>query len=117
MLENMNFEVAHIGINFPDSEAAGASAGEFLRLFGIKPQDGKDSVYSGPLLELMKAPGRGAHGHIAIATSDISAARAYLEGLGCVFDDSSAKYDSDGRMIVLYLTDEIAGFAVHLLQK
>jgi 2-dehydro-3-deoxyphosphogluconate aldolase/(4S)-4-hydroxy-2-oxoglutarate aldolase len=36
---------------------------------------------------------------------------------GIEADMSSAKYDADGRMTVVYLKDEIGGFAVHLVEK
>lgn len=116
-MEDLEFQVAHIGINCPDEADALTQAAYFQRLFGISAQDGKDSVFAGPLLELMKAGGRGTHGHIAVSTRDIGKARAYLEEQGCRFDESSAKYDGDGNLIVLYLTEETAGFAVHLLQR
>jgi 2-dehydro-3-deoxyphosphogluconate aldolase/(4S)-4-hydroxy-2-oxoglutarate aldolase len=113
----MGFEVVHLGINAADHEKALAAAQWFGSLFGWPAQQGKDSIYAGPKLEIMKGSGRGTYGHIAVATNDIHAAQAYLEGKGCAFAADSAKYDHQGKMIVIYLKDEIAGFAVHLLQR
>ena len=114
---DLGFEVVHFGVNCSGREEAMRQAGLFLRLFGILSAEGKDSVYAGPLIELMKGNGRGANGHIAVATNDIHAARIYLESLGCTFDEASVKWNDRGELIVIYLQEEIAGFAVHLLQK
>ena len=43
-------------------------------------------------------------------------ARAYLESQGFEFDESSIKMKGD-KLNLIYLKDEIGGFAVHLLQK
>jgi 2-dehydro-3-deoxyphosphogluconate aldolase/(4S)-4-hydroxy-2-oxoglutarate aldolase len=116
-LAQFNFEVVHIGLNTPDAAEAMAAAKIFEALFGWQIKDGRDSTYAGPWLEMMKGGGRGTHGHIAMAVDDIRGARACLEEKGCVFAEDSVKYDAGGKMIVIYLKDEIAGFAVHLLQR
>lgn len=43
-------------------------------------------------------------------------AKAYLEGQGFAFDESTAKYKG-AKLNAIYLKDEIGGFAIHLLQK
>ncbi|HYH03763.1 MAG TPA: VOC family protein [Bacillota bacterium] len=116
-IEKLGFEVAHIGINTAGDSQALAAAERFHFLFGWAVQSGKDSLYAEPKLEIMKNGGRGTHGHIAVATNDINAAQNYLESKGCVFAADSAKYNEQGKLIVIYLKDEIAGFAIHLLQK
>ena len=113
----LGFEIAHIGINTSDADTALATAEWFQTLFGWPVRTGKDSLYVGPKLEIMKSGGRGTHGHIAVATNDIETAKAYLESRGCLFAADSAKYDDQGKLIVIYFKVEIAGFAVHLLQK
>ena len=63
--------------------------------------------------------GRGTHGHIAIHTNSIPIiprAIAYLARKGVSFDLSSAK-ENNGVMNAVYLTDEVGGFALHLLRK
>jgi 2-dehydro-3-deoxyphosphogluconate aldolase/(4S)-4-hydroxy-2-oxoglutarate aldolase len=116
-MKGFNFEVSHFGVNAATEGEALAEAGKFSELFGLQIADGKDSVYAGPRIELMKGQGRGTCGHIGIATDDIHEAMAYLVSLGCRFDPASSKYDEKGTLIVIYLKDEIAGFAVHLLQR
>ena len=113
-MDKLNFSVAHIGVNCAD--AAGA-AQIFTSMFGIPADEGRDSIYSGPLLELMKTGGRGTHGHIGIATDDIHAARAHFEAKGIRFAEGSEKYDDAGNLIVVYFDMQVEGFAIHLLQK
>lgn len=112
----LRFEFVHMGINCEDDAQAQQAAQLMQTLFGIPARDGKDSVFSGPGIELMKGSGRGTHGHIGIGTADIHAARTHLESLGYGFDEHSAKYDDQGNLIVIYLTQQLAGFALHLLQ-
>ena len=66
--------------------------------------------------EVMKIPFRGENGHIAIACNSIKRARWHMERRGFEFDDSSAIM-RDGKLRAIYLKDDIAGFAFHLLQK
>jgi len=115
--EELKFEVVHFGVNCENSISAKREAEIFADLFGLPLKEGKSSIYAGPLIEIMKGSGRGKCGHIAIAANDILKARKYLEDKGLKFDDDSIKYDSEGNPIVIYLKDEIAGFAVHLLQR
>ena len=117
ILEKIGFEVVHLGINANDQKTALAVAQCFEMFFGWPVEQGTQSIYAGPKLEIMKGDGRGTHGHIAVAVNDIHEAKAYLERKGCTFRDESAKYDAEGNLIVIYLKDEIAGFAVHLLQR
>jgi 2-dehydro-3-deoxyphosphogluconate aldolase/(4S)-4-hydroxy-2-oxoglutarate aldolase len=67
-------------------------------------------------MEFMKEPYLGTHGHIAIRTNNILRAAGYLAGMGFSSDSKTAKY-KNGKMIAMYLTGEVGGFAIHLLQK
>ena len=78
---------------------------------------GNSSIFVGSLIEMMKAPGRGANGHICVQTNYLDRAIYHLEKRGFVFDESSFKYNDKNEIIVAYLKDEIAGFAVHFNQK
>lgn len=110
------YSLAHIGINAANAEEAREAAEMFRTLFGFAVKEGNSSVFSGPV-ELMKEPYRGTHGHIAIGTPDVAAAKAELEARGFAFDPETAKYKADGTLNAIYLTDEICGFAVHLVGK
>ena len=111
------FEVVHIGINTGDEKEAKDAALLLNLLFGFNVNDGKDSVYAGPMIELMKGGGPGTLGHIAVAVDDIKAAISFLESSGYELDHDLVKYNGDGELILVYLKHEIAGFAFHLLQK
>ena len=55
-------------------------------------------------------------GHIGIRTNFVERAKFFLENQGFEFDPSSASY-KDGQLKAIYLKDEVAGFAVHIVQK
>lgn len=111
------FEVVHVGVNTADAEEASAAADLIGGIFGLEMADGKDSVFAGPRIELMKGGGRGIHGHIAVAVNDIHSAISFLESSGYELDHDAVKYNAEGQLILIYLKQEIAGFAFHLLQK
>lgn len=115
-----DFEIVHIGVNCRDAAEAEACADQFETLFCLPVNPAKESAdarFTGTQIEWMKAPGRGRCGHIALATADLPAARAYLEEKGFLFDEDSIKRMPDGRILVIYARQEIGGFAIHLMQK
>jgi 2-dehydro-3-deoxyphosphogluconate aldolase/(4S)-4-hydroxy-2-oxoglutarate aldolase len=112
----LGFELAHIGINSGSPETAMRDAQLLCKLTGWDIKDGNSSVFTGAGFEMMKKPFRGTHGHIAIRTNSIARAKWHLEQRGFAFDESSAT-QKNGKTIAIYLKDEIAGFAFHLLQK
>lgn len=112
----LGFELKHIGINCGDEEEADRTASRFASLFGFEKKDGNSSVFAGTAVEAMKSPYLGAKGHIAIGTNSVLRAVNYLESQGVAFNMESAKY-KNGAMTAIYLKEEIAGFAVHLVQK
>lgn len=112
----LGFELMHIGINASNAEEATSAAKLFETLFGFPVKDGASSVFAGKCVEVMKSPFYGKNGHIAIGVNDVARARAFLERQGIAFLPESAK-EKDGRLMVIYLKEEIAGFAVHLLKK
>ena len=115
-LEELGFELKHVGINCQNEEEACDVAGAFDKIFGFTKKVGNSSVFAGTAVEAMKTPYLGKNGHIAIGTSDIEKAVAYLQEQGVEFDMDIAKYKND-KMTAVYLKGEIGGFAVHLVQK
>lgn len=112
----LGFELAHIGINGENEAEALKTAERFGFLFGWAPKAGNSSVFSGTAVEVMKAPFKGTHGHIAIRTNYIERAVNYMSTvLGVEFEEP--KRDEKGKYKALYLKEEVGGFAVHLLQK
>lgn len=114
--EKLGFSLAHVGINGAREEEAMAIAQAFETLFGFPKKPGNSSVFAGSYVEIMKAPFRGQHGHIAIGTSDPDLAVAYLESQGYTFAPETAKRDDSGMLKAIYLEKEIGGFGIHLVK-
>ena len=112
----LGFEILHVGINCDDADTAMEVAEKCQEAFGFTVKPGNSSNFAGTAIEVMKSKFLGAKGHIAIRTNKIEAAIAELEKHGFTMDMSTAKYKAD-RLTVVYLKDEIGGFAVHLSQK
>jgi 2-dehydro-3-deoxyphosphogluconate aldolase/(4S)-4-hydroxy-2-oxoglutarate aldolase len=110
------FELRHIGINQEDGIQAHQSAAALAQMLNMPLKEGASSLFAGTGFEIMKAPGRGKMGHIAVGTLSLPRAKAWLESRGFLFEEGSASY-KNGKMIAVYLKDEIGGFAIHLLQK
>lgn len=115
-LEELGFELRHVGINCNSEEEACDVAGRFDAIFGFTKKVGNSSVFAGTAVEAMKTPYLGKNGHIAVGTTDVAKAMEYLQNQGVEFDMETAKYKND-KMIAVYIKEEIGGFAVHLVQK
>ena len=113
----LGFSLAHIGVNCETESEALEDADRFDLLFGFTKKDGNSSVFAGTFAEFMKTPYLGAKGHIAIGTTNVERAVFHLTLRGAKFDEDTAKYDPTGKLKAIYMTDEISGFAVHLVQK
>lgn len=113
----LQFELGHVGINAADEEEALRAAQAFELLFGFAVKPGNSSVFAGKAVEVMKKPYLGKNGHIGIATTRVGVAKAFLERQGFAFAPESAKYSAGEKLTAIYLKEEIAGFAVHLMQK
>ncbi len=113
----LGFSLAHIGVNCETESEALEDADRFDLLFGFARKDGNSSVFAGTFAEFMKTPYLGAKGHIAIGTTNVERAVFHLTLRGAKFDEDTAKYDPTGKLKAIYMTDEISGFAVHLVQK
>ncbi len=113
---SLGFELAHLGINEASAAKAMGSAETLARLFSFAVKDGNSSTFAGTGFELMKSPGLGAHGHVAIATLSIPRAAAWLQRKGVRTKPETAK-EKDGKVTAVYLDLEVGGFALHLLQK
>lgn len=110
------FEFVHLGINEESSEKAMAAATTFSQLFDFATKEGSSSIFAGTGFELMKQPYLGSHGHIAIAANNLPRAIAHLKRKGIATLPDTAK-EKNGQLKAIYLDMDIAGFAVHLMQK
>lgn len=114
--QDFGFHIAHIGINAEHEAAALAAAKTLEAFFGFSYSVGNSSIFSANrTIELMKKPFRGNNGHIAVGTTNMDGAMACLRACGVSFAEETAVI-KDGQLTAIYLADELAGFAVHLLR-
>ena len=112
----LGLEIVHIGVNCENEAQAKAEGAQLAKLFALPVHDhGPKCDFIGDMFEVMKAPGRGAKGHIAIGTRDIVRAKFHMELRGFEFDEPML--NDKGKMNAVYLKNDIAGYAIHLLQK
>ena len=111
----LGFELAHIGINESSKEDADKVVNRLAFLFGLPVKVGNSGSFAGTIVEVLNAPGRGTHGHIAIRPNYIERAINYMSTvLGVEFHEPVMK---NGKITAIYMKEEIGGFAIHLLQK
>ena len=113
----LGFEIKHVGINAADETEANTTADALAKMFSFTKKDGNSSIFVDTAFEVMKSPYLGKNGHIAIGTNYINRAIAYMEMLGVAFDEETAKRDAKGNLKAIYAKGEVAGFAIHLVQK
>ena len=112
----LGFELRHVGVNTEDAEASMAECKKLSAIFGWPIKEGNSSNFVGTGIEINKYMGRGKNGHIAVGTNSVKRAKWHLEQRGFKFIEESAVV-KNGKLTAIYLEDEIAGFAVHLVQK
>lgn len=112
----LGYEMAHVGINTQDTAVAKSAANKFENLFGFDVKEGNSSFFASSNVEIVKSKYLGANGHIAVRTNCIYMAMADLEKKGYKVDLETAKYKGN-KMVSVYLTEEIEGYAIHLVQK
>ena len=119
-MENINkptFSFSHMGINSENVEEAKNAANFLVNIFGLSQNEGAASIFVGKEIEVIKSLGLGKNGHIAFYTESIEIAIKYLEEKEMKFNYESAKYKEDGKLAIIYLEQEINGFAIHLTSK
>lgn len=113
----LDFQLAHVGVNCADASLALATANLLQNVFGWQTKQGNSSVFASDKVECMSGGGRGTLGHIAVSTPNVKRAMAQLANNGVQFDEQSIKQDKNGKIVVVYLQQEIAGFAIHLVER
>lgn len=112
----LGFKLVHLGINSENEEQAKKAALLLSTMFSFPVSELPVSYFAGPF-EVMKFMGNGKNGHIAVGTNSVDRAYFYLKNNGFEFDDTSIKYNDNGKMKFVYLKDEILGFAIHLTEN
>ena len=113
----LGFELMHVGINTDAPEQSVGICEGFKSMFGFETKVGNSSDFASRYVEIMKTKRFGEHGHLAIGTNDIERARAYLARKGFTFRPETETRDTKGKLIAIYLQQELGGFAIHLLRK
>lgn len=111
------FELAHLGINLPDTDAARKASVLAETMFGFTRKEGSLGIMCDGQLEFMCGPYFGDFGHIAIATHFIERAMAYLERMGFKFNKNGILYNDEGNINAAYIESDFFGYAIHLLKK
>ena len=114
----MEFSLNHIGIN-PGCDEQVEKLKNLCLLLGLRQTKELPTAWfiADGRIELLKEKGAGTNGHLAFYTDDIPGAVALLEEHGMSVDPSTNKYNPDGSVRLVYLKDEICGFAVHLTDR
>ena len=108
-------QLAHIGIN-SDSDDHASDIKNGFEKFGLETRPCKEvSYFMNDDIEIMRIPGRGTKGHIAYRCYDIERTLHFLESQGFTANMDSAQYDG-GKLKLIYLNEEIGGFAIHLVK-
>lgn len=111
------FELKHLGVNCENEGKAKAAAALVESMFGFLPRETKGAVFGGDFFEFMKAPYLGTLGHVAIGTNFLGRAMEYFGRRGITFNTAELKVGADGKLRAAYFSEELFGFAFHLLQK
>lgn len=105
---------AHLGINCDAPESALETAKLLSAMFGCTYAEGNSSIFTADKkIEIMKSSGRGTNGHIGFMTNTLERAVAYFKSLGYEFVNE----ETIAAKGMVYFKDEVAGFAIHLVQK
>lgn len=113
----LGFKVVHVGMNCQDAAEAEQIARLFCCLFDVPYLPNETAIFAGSLVECIKGPYLGIHGHIAIGTNHVDRAIYQLKKRGVSFDETSRKVDVKGNTMLIYFKEEIGGFALHLVKN
>ncbi len=116
VMQMLGFELKHVGINCESKDNTAGPLALMETMFGFTTKVGNSSAFAGKGIEFRFDNSIGTHGHIAIGTNFLDRAVFYFENMGIKFEgDTQEIYEKGGKAI--YFKDEIAGFALHLLQN
>ena len=117
-MDQPKFEFSHVGVNADSREEANKKVNLLAAMFGLEARTNrKGSPFVGHEIEIMAGNPVGTHGHLAFYTDDMEKALQYFEEKEIKINMDSAKRREDGSIYVIYLQDEIAGFAIQLINK
>lgn len=112
----LGLELQYIGFNSGSPEKALKDAELLGRLFGWEIKDGSSSVLVGSAFELLKKPGKGRNGLIAIGCNQVERAKWHFERRGYELDEESIVAEH-GKLMAIDFADDVFGFTFRLVQK
>ena len=114
----LGLELGHIGINCADDAEAAKTAETIGTLLSMAVKPGNSSIFVGKKeFEIMKKPGRGTHGHIAILTNNVDRAVYHLGQPRRQVRSWTARTSRTARPPPSTWRMRVAGFALHLVQR
>lgn len=113
----LGYQIMHVGLNGKDESEGIERAKRMSQIFRLDYKEFDKSCFAGSLLESGKMKFPGKFGHIAIGTNSVEHALFYLVNDGIAMRTEFENRRDDGKIIAVYLKEEIGGFAIHLLQK
>ena len=114
VIKLQGLQLAHVGINLPDSEAAMNVATDFAKL-GLAIKEGNSSIFMNKEIELMKTNYLGKNGHLAFKCYDAERTIFFLKSKGFTINEDTIKMEK-GKIKVCYINEEIGGFACHIVK-
>lgn len=105
------FKLLHIGLNSQDAQQAQEFGSAFATMFNLPLIELPGAYFAGTMMEIVKKPFLGAHGHIAISTRYMDRAMAYFERRGYSFRPAEGERKD---LVAVYFQQEVGGFAIHL---
>lgn len=113
---SLGISLAHMGINHDNGDEAYKTATLISEVMGLEVRKCSASTFAGTAVECMNSNRFGEKGHIGFAVNSIVRAMAYLSAKGIEFDNESIKRDSKGNITCIYLKEQFAGFALHIVK-
>ena len=110
------FSLLHVGLNSADADEAKEKAEQFADMFSLPVTEFPGAYFAGSMMEIVKKPFLGAHGHIAVRANNADRAIAYFESRGYRFRTEGLVKDEQG-VLAVYFENEVGGFAIHLRRK
>lgn len=114
--KSLGFSLAHIGLNGESREEGLLTAKWFGERFGFPIKEGGRSNFAATYVECCNQKFPGKFGHIGIFTRSTQRAAAYFKAKGIPLREEF-KNVKDGKLVAVYLEEEIGGFAVHIVQQ
>ena len=114
---SLGFELAHVGINHQSEDSAKNTAETISDIFRFETRYMNSAVFADTAVEAVKSGVYGEKGHIGFYTNSIERAMAYLNEKGVELNEQSIKRNKSGDITCIYLKEEIAGFAFHIVSR